>query len=302
MLFHHPTLRHLHIACFDILPTDLYLSPPNISYSTALQSLELEECNIDAYALKDILTIPKALERLTIGERIYRFQQSPILPLCQQPNSFLQALKRQAHSLKYLKHTGIGTTQWRINRVDISNRADILALENVEELDIRIDSILQWYIGVPRHAAEPPIAPRSLKILRIHDVHHAFLDTCPRLFHRDTSYWLLPNNETKLTLLNLVLASKQTSQETILADLWDDLPNEERRTRVYEFGRRLKEGGGTRVLIEAVKTDGYIPPFMFGEIRPTQIVAYDSDHPVLFGNQRDEDVVERAKLPGWEDW
>src|SRR4051794_41105811 len=101
VIFLHPTLRNLTISCFDIGENiEPYLSASK--NSTVLRSLTFDECNITIKGLAAILSVPKSLERLTIGERMHHTSHHE--PLGRYPARFLEALILQERSLQYVKH------------------------------------------------------------------------------------------------------------------------------------------------------------------------------------------------------
>ena len=108
---------------------------------TNLQSLTFEECNIEAAALAVILRYPKALRRLTLGERLHKFRGRPAL-LCLAPKVFLDALFLQAESLEYLMMTGgdlhpsSGDIPWSFDESEAIRRL----LIKLEAVDIASDS------------------------------------------------------------------------------------------------------------------------------------------------------------------
>jgi hypothetical protein len=66
MIFAHPTLQSLTISCAHM--RGLYIQCLNGSQLTPLRSLEFIECNIDLTSLETILSLPKALESLSLGK------------------------------------------------------------------------------------------------------------------------------------------------------------------------------------------------------------------------------------------
>ena len=56
-----------------------------------------------------------------------------------------------------------------------------------------------------------------------------------------------------------------------------------KRADLWSFGNRLHKMD-IRLTINWIRSAGYIPPFMHGEILPTEFTIYDSDSPDLFGH------------------
>ncbi|KAF2457920.1 hypothetical protein BDY21DRAFT_363514 [Lineolata rhizophorae] len=113
VVFLHPTLRHLHLSCFDIPPisslSEIVHNLPSLgplAKTTPLTHLVFDECNVSAEGLHSLLEYPRALRSLTLGERIHHFQRPPFRTAILDPDGLVRALAQQAHSLAHLKHTG----------------------------------------------------------------------------------------------------------------------------------------------------------------------------------------------------
>lgn len=108
-MFLHPTLKHITISCsnFDaqITHSDIEESQRG---STPLVSLTLIECNVNVNFLDVVLSLPKALKELDIGERHHAFAgcepSDDVSTRTSQP-AFVDALARQASSLERVSHT-----------------------------------------------------------------------------------------------------------------------------------------------------------------------------------------------------
>ena len=106
-MFKHPTLRHITLSCLNF-DGDLQISESE-KKTTSLQSLTLIECNVSVPFLDNVLSLPKALKELSIGERLHVFQEcQPSMDPEKRTSSsrFLVALQKQAHSLQRLTHCG----------------------------------------------------------------------------------------------------------------------------------------------------------------------------------------------------
>jgi hypothetical protein len=115
-MFLHPTLREITLSCLN-LKADMFLTDEIVAEkrkSTALQSLVLIECNVNVQFLDVVLSLPKALKELSIGERLHTFADcEPSMDWKARTSAalFLTALQRQADSLRKLTHIG-GTVQY----------------------------------------------------------------------------------------------------------------------------------------------------------------------------------------------
>jgi hypothetical protein len=280
---------------------------------TNLESLVFEECNIDGDALKMIMKIPKALKRLTLGERVHHFHEptSGYLPE-ESGGKLVEALALQAHSLEYLKQTQESSTKvlrkWY--HYTSSERRRVFALPHelqdfpaLKEIDIPYGSPLTSLIA--------KLQPQ-LKKIRLTQVHEYVILGPGELLN------VLPRelrimDQPTVNHLELVLNEEKTprgdTQAEWLAELLgpDSHVNpwslDESRTSVWEFGRRLG-GRDIRLTFKWIRSAGFIPPFMHGEIVPTEFTIYDSKLPDIFGcydlNEwfRDKECARRAKEGG----
>jgi hypothetical protein len=278
---------------------------------TNLKSLVFEECNIDANALHLILSIPKALKRLTLGERLYHFFSSPVPLLLESKSTLAKALELQADSLEYLMHTeqGRNATQHMFPFATPSMRPRLPthqpypSFPELRELDILYESTLY---------SVTTSALVSLQKLRVHRIPYFLLEVPWLLgaFPRDFRIFEQPN----LKHIELVLREYRTDRddtetewlEALLGENSQGNPwtDEDARACVCELARRLRKRG-IRLTVNAVRSAGYIPPFMHGEILPAEINVYDSDRMYLFGNyerarhSHDVDCPRRARMAGF---
>jgi hypothetical protein len=172
VIFLHPTLRNLTLSCFDI-GDELGQILFQATKKTPLKSLIFDECNITHSGLAAVLSVPKALERLTLGERMYHSRSSHNV-LHSDPQLLLQILRSQEHSLEYLKH--IGGYHWRSGiEGRVARRLSLAFLSNVHIMELCPSSILSK-IGRGYKALPPSLqtlrllAPREIGSLSIHDL------------------------------------------------------------------------------------------------------------------------------------
>jgi hypothetical protein len=312
VLFHHPTLQDLHLACFDIVYAGWWHTSYHHYYgTTSLKSLSFEECNFEPSALSHLLSYPRALERLTVGERIWHFYSLPpgAVALGTKHNEFLEALSKQKSSLNYLKHAGGFCEILTYSSTDFNA---ILAFSELEEIDTPLFGFLHSYLGISESRSAMLTPLPKLRRLRIHNIHDAYFDYMPSLFGQRTRCWQYANRTridplTKRTVpfpldkLTLVLTEERSNDADDAPELavvtakWRDPL---RRVKVYEFARRLREVG-TRLVISQMIGKGFIAPYMYGEKVPEEIVVYDSEKMDEFGGQKDAEVKARCENMDW---
>lgn len=317
IIFLSPTLRHIHLACTDLVPSTVrYLQ--NSGSGTPLESLVFEECNIDATALKLVLSKPEGLRRLTLGERIYHFHDNSAGHLTGIPEKLADALSPQAASLEYLSQTQRTTRLMESYYFFPAVRSHLIIspylapLPMLKELDIPYGSPLSSITA---------ILPPGLEKIRLHNVPRYAYDG------RDILLLVLPPQlrlfEHKcLKHLELVLQEARTERDdtqeewldTLLAEDSDRNPwrdDEDGRGSVREniwaFGWKLRNAG-IRLTVRWIRSAGYIPPFMYGEILPVEFGIYDSNRPDIFGSVEmgkwftDAQCSARIRAsPVWED-
>jgi hypothetical protein len=163
VIFLHPTLRNLTVSCFDI-GEDLegYLSVNQ--KATPLKSLTFDECNISVQGLAAILSIPKSLERLTLGERMFHLKDPSGYthsPLGRSPELLLQALALQQNSLQYLKHIG-GFIELPERHTGMS----MFSFRDMRQMELSTHSIITRIL----RESSPPWSvtiPANLQLLRL---------------------------------------------------------------------------------------------------------------------------------------
>jgi hypothetical protein len=76
-MFLHPTLRNITFSCLNFA-ADMSHEDDLVKEKqkcTPLQSLTIIECNVNIQFLDVVLSLPKALKELSIGERLHTFSQ-----------------------------------------------------------------------------------------------------------------------------------------------------------------------------------------------------------------------------------
>jgi hypothetical protein len=117
--------------------------------STALRSLTFIECNINVETLHSILSMPKALKQLSIGERLHVFpgavpSMDPEERTCS--TRFLPALQQQADSLEKLTHIGGSLAYLPGRETDPEGAAKLRSFTNLRHLELGFESHLYYYL------------------------------------------------------------------------------------------------------------------------------------------------------------
>ncbi|OCL05842.1 hypothetical protein AOQ84DRAFT_390610 [Glonium stellatum] len=304
IMFLHPTVRSITISCSDItdnlFTSDLFRGH---EHSTPLTNLVFDECNISAFGLQALLSLPRALKRLTLGERLYHFHYPPCIPLGNNCEHFMAALYTQHESLEYIKH--IGSRNWLSDNPDLSTNI-LHYFYNLRTLELGPHSVLRKYLV----ADEFPGNLESLRLLSNYVHYHNPAQGLTIYTHLRSPRvdWsgivaavLSKYNHVKEVDIILGQAFTQMSQGfdlDLLHSLWQ---TKEQRDDVYQAAKPLR-ARGTRFKLFAEHFLGgrvFIPPYLYGEDVPQELLVYDSEDPNLFGSVRyTEDDTENIESSG----
>lgn len=278
IIFLHPTLRNLTISCFDIgEDIEVYLSVTK--KSTALKSLTFEECNIDPTALSAILSVPKSLERLTLGERMFHLDPAQFnTSLAQSPVLLLQALESQKDSLQYLKHIChdfLGGIEVLGSNTGMLSMVEQLSLT---EMELSEQSI---FCKILRESTPPwmTTAPPNLRVLRL---------------LRSSVVWQAGQGSRELEPLYSMAGCLHHLDRldyimdgygrTTFEHVWEFWREEPDRNKIVGLVESLSKQDVKRLRIFVMRNTGFIPPYMYGEHVPDEMLGYDSVSPLAFGN------------------
>ncbi|PVH87546.1 hypothetical protein DL98DRAFT_649185 [Cadophora sp. DSE1049] len=283
IIFRHPTLRNLTISCFDIGDNvEAYLLAPR--NSTALQNLTFDECNITPNGLAATLSVPKSLERLTLGERMYHVTGTHE-PLGRFPAKFLEALALQERSLQYVKHIG-----GRCNVSYSSTNLSMATFSNLKEMELESQSILTRILSEtapPWTSTMPPNL--SLRILfRSHQFH----------LEEDDDMWFEPLSAViewlgRVSNLDFVVDfGGRNNIDTVIPQIWRGKHGRKYKKQILSLlghggEKNLREKRRLKIFI--LKWSGFIPPYMYGEEEPSEELIFDS---VAFGQGIEESLDE----------
>ncbi|KAK3110655.1 hypothetical protein LTR53_014834 [Teratosphaeriaceae sp. CCFEE 6253] len=277
----HPTLEILHLSSINI-PDQATSSMPS-GLRTPLKRLTLDEANVTLDGLRGVLSIPKALEYLYIGENRYSPGETRS-PRAQNYNrlaardaqAFVDTLALQKHSLRELVYLSINACtdspvpHHRRQAVDLSMFEALLELTLAGCND---DCMLSWS---PQHKAPPRLQRLTVDQL-------AFADN-----DIDAA---TPSNIVPLFFQQTVAAAphlKQLSVRLTHALVFNPaLPWYIRlRTIVERVGKYLSKAG---CILHVVRPPGQCPfvrPILFGEEEAEDVVMYVNDE-IGFRNNLD---------------
>jgi hypothetical protein len=255
--------------------------------STPLQTLRLIECNVYVKFLDVILSLPKALKELSIGERLHIFPEcEPSMDGDERTSSalFLTALQRQADSLRKLTHIGGLVDHIPGRQNDHEGAAKLRSLTNLEYLELGFESHLYYYL---RNSGFPP----SLQIFKLNDaalslnaghdirsmadvafrsIRSLLLDCMPPSLKPDFTIHLHFSDH---SIFRLFVIAHPAEQNRLLSTMFLDRP------AIYRIASILKSyNAHFRISRETFPLGtASIPPYMYGEELPVEEEMYDSD-------------------------
>lgn len=287
-MFFHPTLRSITVSCLDFDDAELRSDnvPEANRMSSPLQSLTLIECNVNVAFLDAVLSLPKALKELSIGERLHVFPECPPLmdPKSRTSSAlFLSALYRQAHSLERLTHIGGVLGHQYPRELDDEGSFKMRSFFELHYLELGFESNLYFYL---RNNGFPP-SLRTLKMLDAaislssgHDL-RSLIDIIFRSLVSLTAE-CLPKTLSSDFTLHLQIADNTILRMLIMRDNIDEqnhlLCTEILdRPSTYKIANLMKSHDSHfRISREVFRSSRYIPPYMYGEDPPFEDLIYDS--------------------------
>lgn len=290
-MFRHPTLRNITLSClnFDTRVGGPFEVAEHEVKSTPLQSLTLIECNVGVQFLDAVLSLPKALKELSIGERLHVFEGcQPFMDPDHRTSSklFLTALQRQADSLLRLTHCGGHLGHLTPRDTDPEGAAKLRSLVQLEQLELGFESHLYYYL---RRNGFPP-ALKSLKMLdsaisinsgqnlrSLSEITFRSLlslakECLPHTLAEDFTLHLKFSDHSFFRLFEI---GDPTEQSHFLSALFFD------RAATYKIVSTLKSYSPKSHFIVSRETfsggKSFIPPYMHGEELPVEEEMYNSD-------------------------
>ncbi|KAL6707310.1 hypothetical protein ACN47E_004298 [Coniothyrium glycines] len=289
-MFRHPTIRNITLSCLNFehgMTWEDFTKQGWTTKSTPLRSLILIECNVDVTFLDMVLSLPKALIELSIGERLHVFDGcEPSKNPSKRTSSpiFLTALQRQADSLRRLTHVGGNMAYLTTRETDPLGGAKLRTLVNLEHLELGIESHLYFYL---RHNGVPP-SLRLLKMLdtavsvnagqNIQSLSSVAFYSLLTLVTEHLPLTLSPEFVLHLRLsqsyfFRLLSMADAFEQQHLLANVFLD------RSSIYKIARAVQNYNARFCISREYFASGhsYIPPYMYGEEVPSEKVIYNSD-------------------------
>ncbi|KAF2760756.1 hypothetical protein EJ05DRAFT_241542 [Pseudovirgaria hyperparasitica] len=271
-VFHHPTLETIKLSCLDFTPDPSTTTTTTPNHTTSLRTLIFDECNISAPALLTTLRLPRALQTLTLGERKHHFHDSPIPLLASSLSTLLAALALQSHALTSLSHDGGSPHIFDSAATPSSFRN---ALPSLHTLVIGPASFLHRYLQAEAH-------PPRLRALALSGIQTHHLEYLEQILERYLATWLpaprfgsdtaMPTPMPYALDIHMRPTKDVDTIEDAVALLWRS-PSRCLGTR--SFGESMARRG-CRVRVWASLWGNFIPPYMYGEQEPVEVVAYDS--------------------------
>lgn len=285
----HPSLKHITISCtnFDAKITHADITDQQ-RRSTPLKSLTLIECNVNVQFLDVVLSLPKALTELDIGERLHAFPgcmpSADKTTRTSQP-AFLHALIRQGDSLERLAHIG-GATQYLPSEHPTfkGDSAKLRQLSKLRSLSLGIETMLLSHVQHDDY-------PSSLRELKVMDVSWAnnlkgvsedTLRHPGRVLRHCIDVVKGMSRPVDLSIVfsnpnpEQILSTIPTANIALVLQTIIDGPL---RTPMYTLSSLLCSSNHRLTLLTSKFPSklSYIPPYMYGEEVPFEEKFYDSN-------------------------
>ncbi|KAH7412038.1 hypothetical protein DE146DRAFT_602958 [Phaeosphaeria sp. MPI-PUGE-AT-0046c] len=288
-MFFHPSLRKITLSCLNLegeMDNDLLKEKRK---ATPLQSLTLIECNVDIEFLDRVLSLPRALRELSVGERLHVFDCKPSLDPKKRTSStlFLTALQQQADSLKRLVHIGGQLALMPRPERDPQGPAKLRSLTSLEHLELGLESHLNYSLrnnGFPPSLKSLKILDAAVSLSAMHDPHDPesmaetplrsitslLTDCMPSSVQPDFTIHLHFSDH---ALFRFIVATHPTTANRFLSTKILD------RNAMYKIATLLKSYNGRFIVSREIFRSGtsYIPPYMYGEEEPDEELMYDSN-------------------------
>lgn len=238
--------------------------------ATPLTTLIFDECELETESLFRILSTPKSLKHLTLGENVSNLRhRGPVPKLTSAPQATMKALMPVAHSLETLTHFdptfAIMADPGHPSPIKIKG-SGMRAFHCLKFFEM--DRCSLFHRGI---ISSHTLAPPNLETIRVrnHRRHDGdMFDQLPDL----TPYTYLPS----VKLLEFVQPSILPFEEyaRTLADyICDDDSVKERHAYAYKL---WKSGINMKLYAEMQLKTSYIPPYLYGEPLPELLTVYNS--------------------------
>jgi hypothetical protein len=279
-LFKHPSLRYLHVSCITFPKSDLPELAP-FAATTPLTTLVFDECELEPASLRRILSTPKALKHLTLGENVanIRESQGPDPRLTSSPEAAIAALLPVAHSLETLTHFDPTWATLPDSGDPPHMQLKAPGMRDFFKLRfIQTDRCSFLHRGI---ISSSVLAPPNLETVRVHNYQRqymeSFLDELPDLL----SYSRLQSIKC-IELIQPMIAPRPKAVRAAAEQICDSLP--ERHACAYQLWKR---GIRLTMYAEIHLKSSFIPPYLQGEPAPELLCVYDSDDVGFFQDSGD---------------
>ncbi|KAJ4293532.1 hypothetical protein N0V90_008815 [Kalmusia sp. IMI 367209] len=273
-LFHHPSLRYLHVSCV-LLPPDLPELEP-YAKSTPLTSLVFDECELEPKSLGRILATPKQLKHLVLGENVYNIKRrrgtQPRLTMA--PEAALEALMHVAHSLESLTHYD---PYWRLHRDSHKHRPmagnGMRDFHNLKTLQVDACSFLHRSIIFSHTQAPPNLATLQIRNARRSQPHMVMPVDTPDDFFEHLPPFEPYTYLKSLESLDFIQGASPEMQIVRPEHICE--PENIRKRHTYAH-KLFKHSINLRMYLEGTWRAGLIPPYLHGEPQPELVCVYDA--------------------------
>ncbi|KAI1642552.1 uncharacterized protein F4817DRAFT_320668 [Daldinia loculata] len=293
-----PRLQSLEISCAKIgqkESADWEVEKlQDFQHKTMLKSLIFTECVVSIKALHTILSLPKALQNLTLCEMFYHRWMMGDSFAIEDTDAFNHAISQQAESLESL-HIH------RFSQYSRDGKTLVLSLSNFPALsNLQLGPFRQTQF---KYILDTPVPP-ALKSLRLDEYGISMLekDRSCKLLSGLSVEELLANSETSGLPFTLDISLQHLSPLLRRPLFNGDDVRPKIRKLINKLGGRFQElqNASTRPRLEANpepspacqaysrlriltnKPRKKIPPFLHNEPLPRFVVRYDSSHPERF--------------------
>jgi len=302
MLFLHPNLRSLTMSCASTDYPDRLLVPfqndPQLTKSTALEHLHLEECDIFSPTLAILLSFPRALRSLQISEGIrydgFFSARSSRLHGNVTPGPFVDAIAQQCRDSLEVLSLGLGYSRQGFQHINHPGQhLNLTAFEVLKRLELDVRTVNLVRVRPTCDHATWRRLPPNIDTLKVFGIP---LGERPP-FQARRRVWLpfdtcLAADKAKhgvRHLSTLIYSYEYYREDDELPGLaiLDDGDSVEEISQVMVAQRRLVSRcnellpvyrkAAVRLQIEMVALpNGYIPPYLYPEDTPKHGIVWDS--------------------------
>lgn len=226
----------------------------------AIESLHLDECNINATALSSLLNLPRNLKTLVIDENCYHLsaRDTRCPALNKQLDVLMEALSRQQHSLQRLRHVCRFRNRPGRSKSDIreSTKTGFSNFEALKTIELADASGLTEYLTIPE------LAPPNVDTLILANIDWEITKLWERL--EETIMAIMPSMPLKSLELHFEPTSYRIPQ--VLSTALTHRPSRPlpRSEKLIQLARVLKEAN-IPVTAIGYQKGNCIPPYLYAD-------------------------------------